>query len=86
VEPSSGSSAAVATFLLIGFGIVAAVSHQDWSDGYSAGQFDMRSSLASQDDYRSRTEWLNRTDGPSYKCGMSDCPCSGDSRFLAGDV
>lgn len=74
VEPSTGSSVAVAAFLFAGFAIITQQSHNTWSAGYKAAQLDM--SFSRQ---RQREDALNHLG--QWKCGQSDCHCKNDSQF-----
>ena len=87
VEPSAGLFAATALLVFAALVISLASAYNDWADGYFAASRD--TAWLRPEDWDDGEGWAPKSDDKialSYKCGMSSCPCSGDSRFLAGDL
>ncbi len=90
VKPSAGLFAATALLVFAALVISVASAYNDWADGYFAAS--REAAWLRPEDWDDGEGWANKSDDKiavypvSYKCGMSSCPCSADSRFLAGDV
>jgi len=84
VEPSWGTSSAVAVFVLVGFMVWVTRSHDEWRKGYEQGRVDAGKKLL---DYNRMIESerearvASLTSSPLWKCGMEGCYCANDSRY-----
>lgn len=77
VEPSWGTSSAVAVFVISSFIIWVSGSHDEWRNGYDQGRVDAGKRIVEEREARvsSLASW------PMWKCGMEGCYCANDSRY-----